>query len=143
MLASTASRDKAPSSHTVAREAFFLEFARAIRSEIPTTPLMVTGGFRTRQGMISAVKDNDACDLIGLGRPAVLEPTLPKDIIFNPEVPDEKARLTTQAVAPSWTSKVLGIKGVGAGAETVSFFSFFFFFFFWLLDCRLTRLPFQ
>ena len=110
---------KAPSARTLAREAFFLEFAKAIRSEFPTTPLMVTGGFRTRQGMRAALQDN-ACDIIGLARPAVLYPALPKDTVLNSEVPDEEARLVTKSYAPSWTSKLLGMRSANAGADTVS-----------------------
>ena len=51
---------------TVAREAFFLDFAKAIREKFRSVPLMVTGGFRTRQGMEAALRE-DACDIIGLG----------------------------------------------------------------------------
>ncbi|RAK95597.1 NADH:flavin oxidoreductase/NADH oxidase family protein [Aspergillus ibericus CBS 121593] len=105
------------SARTVAREAFFLEFARAIRAEFPGTPLMVTGGFRTRQGMEKALADGD-CDMIGIGRPAVLNPTLPNDILLNPDVPEERARLATQPISPSRIIKLTGIKSAGSGAES-------------------------
>ncbi|KUI71364.1 NADH oxidase [Cytospora mali] len=40
---------------TIAREAFFIEFAEATRARFPHVPLMVTGGFRSRRGMEAAI----------------------------------------------------------------------------------------
>lgn len=107
------------SSRTLAREAFFLEFASAIRHEIPDIPLLVTGGFRTRRGLTAAINDN-ACDLVGLGRPAVLRPDLPKSVLLNDNVSDEEAVFPTTPVQPSWFLKQSGIRSAGTGAESVS-----------------------
>lgn len=104
---------------TLAREAFFLEFAHAIRGRFHGVPLMVTGGFRTRKGMEAAIRDG-GCDIIGIGRPAVLNPWLPKNIIFNKEIADDDARLYTKSIAPSWLSRLLGMKSIMGAAETVS-----------------------
>lgn len=52
---------------TVKREAYFLEYAERIRA-VAKMPMMVTGGFRTREGMEAALRDK-ACDVIGLARP--------------------------------------------------------------------------
>lgn len=52
---------------TQQREAYFMEYASQIR-RVAKMPLMVTGGFRTRQAMHRAIESGD-CDLIGLGRP--------------------------------------------------------------------------
>ena len=49
------------------REAYFLEYASAIR-ESANIPLMVTGGFRNRAVMQSALK-NKELDMVGLARP--------------------------------------------------------------------------
>ena len=107
------------SERTKAREAFFLEFAKIIRTKFPQLPLMVTGGFRTRQGMEAALASND-CDMIGIGRPAVLNPSLPANLILNPEVADADARLFDKKVEPHWIFEKLGMKSiVGAGAEIV------------------------
>lgn len=57
---------------TVAREAYFLSYAQAIRSAVHL-PLMVTGGFRTRAGMEAALASGDA-DVIGLARPLCSDP---------------------------------------------------------------------
>jgi len=53
---------------TAAREAYFVDFAKAMKAEIKTMPLMVTGGFRSRAAMDHALS-NGAADLIGIGRP--------------------------------------------------------------------------
>jgi hypothetical protein len=53
---------------TRAREAYFLEYARTVRSVAGDIPLAVTGGFRSRSAMHDAVHA-DECDVIGLGRP--------------------------------------------------------------------------
>lgn len=119
MMQGSTQVEKEKSSRTSAREAFFLEFASAIRHEFPTVPLMVTGGFRTRNGMVQAIKSN-ACDMVGLGRPAVLEPSLPSSIILNNEVSDEMAHAMTTPIAPSWFIKMAGVKSAGSGAESVS-----------------------
>ncbi|KAL3954966.1 hypothetical protein ACCO45_010529 [Purpureocillium lilacinum] len=102
---------------TVAREAFFLDFAKAIRERFRSVPLMVTGGFRTRQGMEAALRE-DACDIIGLGRPSVLNPHLPANTLFNAEVADADATVYARNVPGSWLFKKLGIKGIAGGAET-------------------------
>ena len=61
------------------REAYFLEYATAIR-KLAKMPLMVTGGFRTRAGMQAALAEGST-DLIGLGRPLCTEPDLPRRLL--------------------------------------------------------------
>ena len=58
------------------REAYFLEYAAAIRQRA-SIPLMVTGGFRTREGMESALRSGE-CDVIGLARPLCTHVDVPK-----------------------------------------------------------------
>jgi 2,4-dienoyl-CoA reductase-like NADH-dependent reductase (Old Yellow Enzyme family) len=58
------------------REAYFLAFAEQVRAELPDLPLMVTGGFRTVEGMADALTDG-GIDLVGLGRPLTVEPDVP------------------------------------------------------------------
>lgn len=59
---------------TARREAYFLEYAEQVRA-LATMPVMVTGGFRTRRVMESAIGSGDA-DVVGLGRPLCGEPEL-------------------------------------------------------------------
>jgi 2,4-dienoyl-CoA reductase-like NADH-dependent reductase (Old Yellow Enzyme family) len=56
------------------REAYFLEYAREIRGNT-RTPLMVTGGFRTRSAMVDALAQGEL-DVVGLARPLCVEPDL-------------------------------------------------------------------
>jgi 2,4-dienoyl-CoA reductase-like NADH-dependent reductase (Old Yellow Enzyme family) len=68
---------------TRAREAYFLDYASAIR-QVARMPLMVTGGFRTREGMTAAIGDGAGsgdCDVIGLGRPLCWMPDFPRKLL--------------------------------------------------------------
>ncbi|KAK7421202.1 hypothetical protein QQX98_002332 [Neonectria punicea] len=105
------------SDRSKAREAFFLDFAKAIRGEFPELPLLVTGGFRSREVMANALS-SDSLDLIGIARPAVLNPLLPKNTILNPEIKDQNARAYARSIEPSWLFKLIGNVVIGAGVET-------------------------
>ena len=64
---------------TIAREAYFLEYAQDIRKAI-SLPLMVTGGFRTREGIENALQSN-VCQIVGIGRPLCADPYCIKKMI--------------------------------------------------------------
>ncbi|MFN7782846.1 MAG: NADH:flavin oxidoreductase/NADH oxidase family protein [Lysobacterales bacterium] len=66
-------------SSTRVREAYFLEYAEAIR-RVATMPLMVTGGFRTREGMEAALASG-ALDLIGIARPFCTHPDCARELL--------------------------------------------------------------
>ncbi|MDE2465508.1 MAG: NADH:flavin oxidoreductase/NADH oxidase family protein [Alphaproteobacteria bacterium] len=57
---------------TIAREAYFLDYAADIRRAVKM-PLMVTGGFRSAEGMNAALKAG-ATDIIGIARPLCADP---------------------------------------------------------------------
>ena len=57
---------------TKRREAYFLDFVPKLRAKV-SIPVMVTGGFRTVAAMEQAVA-NDGVDMVGLGRPMVIDP---------------------------------------------------------------------
>jgi 2,4-dienoyl-CoA reductase-like NADH-dependent reductase (Old Yellow Enzyme family) len=57
---------------TKRREAYFLDFVPKLRAKV-SVPVMVTGGFRTVAAMEQAVA-NDGVNMIGLGRPMVIDP---------------------------------------------------------------------
>jgi 2,4-dienoyl-CoA reductase-like NADH-dependent reductase (Old Yellow Enzyme family) len=63
---------------TRAREAYFLDYAEAIRA-VARMPIMVTGGFRSREAMEAALEG--ACDVIGLGRPLCWQPDFPRRLL--------------------------------------------------------------
>lgn len=65
-------------SSTIKREAYFLDFAEKAKAHCKAT-LVVTGGFRTAQGMDEAISSG-ATDMVGLARPFAVEPALVKHI---------------------------------------------------------------
>ena len=61
------------SARTAQREAYFLEYASRMTRALTTTPVMVTGGWRTRRAMDAALR-TEAIAMIGLGRPLCGDP---------------------------------------------------------------------
>ena len=78
-----AKEDKRKAS-TIAREAYFLDFAEKIRRQV-SCHLMVTGGFRTAQGMNAALQSG-ACDFIGIARPFAVETDLADRLLVGQDV---------------------------------------------------------
>jgi 2,4-dienoyl-CoA reductase-like NADH-dependent reductase (Old Yellow Enzyme family) len=64
---------------TRVREAYFLDYAEAIRA-VARMPLMVTGGFRSRAGMEAALAAG-ALDVIGLARPFCTHPDCARELL--------------------------------------------------------------
>jgi len=105
------------------RECYFTEFAeRVARIGGTKCPLQLSGGFRSRNGMADAISSG-ACDLIGLGRTAILQPNIPKDLLLNEAIPDEKALAKPHIVKGQWLSNMIPIKVVGSGLP-IQFFYF-------------------
>jgi hypothetical protein len=84
---------------TRAREAYFLEYAAEIR-KVARMPLMVTGGFRSRDGIAAALGGGDDghagdCDVVGLGRPLCWMPDFPRRLLAGEldRIEDLDARL--------------------------------------------------
>lgn len=61
------------------REAYFLEFAEKARQAVKT-PLVVTGGFRSAQGMAQAI-ESGAVDMVGMARMLAIEPDVPVKLL--------------------------------------------------------------
>ncbi len=64
---------------TMAREAYFVDFAKAMRDSL-SIPIMVTGGLRRREVMAHVLKTG-AADMIGLGRPLCMDTDGPKALL--------------------------------------------------------------
>jgi len=64
---------------TQAREAYFMQYAKAI-SEAAKIPLMITGGFRSRQGMEDALESKET-DMVGVARPFCVDPDVAKKLL--------------------------------------------------------------
>ncbi|KZB87611.1 NADH:flavin oxidoreductase/NADH oxidase family protein [Amycolatopsis regifaucium] len=85
---------------TVSREAYFLDYAAKAR-QITDVALMVTGGFTSPGGMADALRSG-ALDVIGLGRPLVVDPALPGRLLRGDDARAErKAPKTGLSLADS------------------------------------------
>lgn len=102
------------------REAFFVDFAAKVREKVPQMPLLVTGGFRSRQSMRSAL-ENRACDMVGIARPATLLPEFPRTVLDN-NIPDAETVFPRYAVTGGGVMRLLPIKSIGASLSSVSHF---------------------
>lgn len=125
------------SARTIAREAFFLEFASAVRSRYPSVVLMLTGGFRTRAGAEYALSQG-ACDLVGIGRPAAVDPAFPR-LFLDEGLSEDEAQLKLNKVTLPFWAKWIPIVAISAGAESVCLLLSFIFFIFFFLSKNLAN----
>ena len=85
---------------TAAREAYFVDFGKAMQERV-NVPLMVTGGFRRRDAMDQAL-NSGATDVIGLARPLCLMPDAPRRLLDGlEELPRYEDAL---GLIPRWLS---------------------------------------
>lgn len=68
-----------PRATTTAREAYFAVYAADAR-RIAKMPVMATGGFRSRETMVSALNDG-SCDIVGLARPLCVDPAVSRKLV--------------------------------------------------------------
>lgn len=91
---------------TLMREAYFVDFAMAMRKELKI-PLMVTGGFRQSIAMKQAIESGGA-DVIGLGRPMCVMTDAPNQLLNGiDELPRYESQL---ALFPKWLSWLTKLK---------------------------------
>ena len=96
---------------TRAREAYFLEYARTVRSLAGDIPLAVTGGFRSRAAMHEAVHAGE-CDVIGLGRPTATT-TDAADVILAGRAETSPHTNCAQECAASWAGSSISSHSTG------------------------------
>lgn len=85
---------------TIEREAYFMEFARALRKRV-RIPIMLTGGLRTRSGMMAALAEG--VDVLGIARPVCINPYAVEQLLEG-----KKDRLESWEDRIRNDSKVLG-----------------------------------
>ncbi len=66
---------------TRAREAYFMDYAEKIRQNLKA-PLMITGGFRSAEGIADALASG-AMDLAGMARPLALDPEFSNKVLAS------------------------------------------------------------
>jgi len=95
-----AEEDQHVAQSTQMREAYFVDFALAMREKVKI-PLMVTGGFRCRDAMEQALRSGGA-DLVGLGRPMCVMTDAPARLLNGlAELPRYEQQLS---MLPGWLS---------------------------------------
>ena len=109
---------------TAAREAFFVDFAARARRELrslamstPPPAVMVTGGFKTRR-VISEVVASGETDLVGIGRPACVEPDVARRLCKAQESEVEAPRVRVEG-AGARILQSLPVALFGPGVSTI------------------------
>ena len=97
----------------VAREAYFLSYAEKISSQL-SLPLMVTGGFRTAEGINTAL--SSVCCMVGIARPLCSDPLAVKKLFLREieSLPVFEDKLSIGKKWLSITSPVTLIKALNA-----------------------------
>jgi 2,4-dienoyl-CoA reductase-like NADH-dependent reductase (Old Yellow Enzyme family) len=78
---------------TKVREAYFLTYCEEVRKRV-NCPLMLTGGFRSAEGMNAALASG-ACDVIGVARSIAIHPDFPNQLLSGAPVTSQVKPLTT------------------------------------------------
>ena len=106
---------------TQAREAYFIDFAEKVRATVGV-PLMVTGGFRTAEGMEAALRSG-AVDVVGIARLMAIDPDAPASLLngLNSKQQVRPIRTGIQQVDRLGVMEVLWytlqLKRIAAGGE--------------------------
>ena len=87
---------------TIAREAYFLAYSEEIKKVIDI-PLMVTGGFRSRLAMETAINQG-ACEIVGIGRPLCSDPLSVKKLLDR-SIDVLPTFEKTLSIGPGWLSQ--------------------------------------
>lgn len=112
-------RPNVPAS-TAAREAYFVDFAKAMREKL-AIPLMVTGGFRHRAAMREALASG-AVDLIGIARPFTVMPDAARRLLAGIEaLPRPEERLKPLPHPLSFLARLPAVRAL-AGFATIYWF---------------------
>ena len=106
---------------TRAREAYFVDFAEAMRREI-NIPLMVTGGLRRLDAMDAALETGCA-DMIGIGRPMCVMTDAPTQLLNGlSELPRFEDALSLLPRALSFLNGIKLLRTIGAFATQYWFY---------------------
>jgi 2,4-dienoyl-CoA reductase-like NADH-dependent reductase (Old Yellow Enzyme family) len=93
-----AMQGEARDGQTLAREAYFVEFARDIRA-VARMPVMVTGGVRRRP--VAEMVVQSGVDMVGIGTALAIDPCLPRDWQLGKENAPQLPPIT-------WKNKTMG-----------------------------------
>ena len=107
---------------TLMREAYFVDFALAMRGRV-SVPLMVTGGFRRRAAMEQAI-ESGAADLVGVGRPMCVDVDAPARLLTGAaELERYEDRLSLFPAALSLLQKIPLLRSLAGFAVVYWFYA--------------------
>jgi len=107
---------------TLQREAYFVDFALAMREQV-SIPLMVTGGFRRRATIADALASGGV-DVIGLGRPLCVLPDGPARLLAGlEELPRPEDRLALYPAGLSFLNRATALRALGSFAVQYWFYA--------------------
>jgi len=106
---------------TRAREAYFVDFAEAMRKQL-SIPLMVTGGLRRLDAMNAALETGCA-DMIGIGRPMCVVTDAPGQLLNGlKELPRFEDTLSLLPAGLGFLNRIKMVRTVGAFATQYWFY---------------------
>ena len=106
---------------TRAREAYFVDFAEAMRREV-TIPLMVTGGLRRLDAM-NEVLNSGCADMVGIGRPMCVVTDAPNQLLDGvAELPRFEDTLSLLPGVLKFLNGIKLVRTVGAFATQYWFY---------------------
>jgi len=113
--------DQAIAQSTRAREAYFVDFAEAMRREV-TIPLMVTGGLRRLDAM-NEVLQSGCADMVGIGRPMCVVTDAPNQLLDGVvELPRFEDTLSLLPGALKFLNGIKLVRTMGAFATQYWFY---------------------
>jgi 2,4-dienoyl-CoA reductase-like NADH-dependent reductase (Old Yellow Enzyme family) len=113
--------DQGVAQSTRAREAYFVDFAEAMRREI-TIPLMVTGGLRRLDAM-NEILQTGCADMVGIGRPMCVVTDAPAQLLDGvAELPRFEDRLSLLPGALRFLNGIKLVRTMGAFATQYWFY---------------------
>lgn len=114
-------QEQSVAASTRAREAYFVDFAEAMRKEIGI-PLMVTGGLRRLEAMTAALETGCA-DMIGIGRPMCVVTDAPAQLLGGvAELPRFESKLSLLPKGLRFLNGIKLVRTVGAFATQYWFY---------------------
>ncbi|CAJ0547498.1 Ff.00g042520.m01.CDS01 [Fusarium sp. VM40] len=101
---------------------YFKSFSRIVKSRFPNVPVIVTGGFRDRASIETALSSEES-DMVGIARPAAVDPRLPQAIILNHVVNDQDATFHHPKVEAPWIMRQVGVTALNVHMDNAWYLS--------------------
>ncbi|CAE6431751.1 NADH oxidase OS=Thermoanaerobacter brockii PE=1 SV=1 [Rhizoctonia solani AG-1 IB] len=108
-----------PRESTRKREAHFIEFSERLRQQLTKTKVVLTGGFKTADGMAQAI-DDGACDFVGLARTTAAEPRLGVSLLAT-RTTRARPSLIPDHIGLQIGAAFVQIKDIGEGRHPTDF----------------------